>query len=190
MSRTASRLLAVVGVIAVLVGLPVTQARAQISGDWPSYLNNAARTGYNSGERLITPSTARKLTLLWNDSAGSSISTQPIQVGGVVYYVSWDGYGRAVSAATGTQRWSAFRGVDHQHELRSANLGVASTATVATITVRGTATRALFVGGGNGNFYALNASTGRVIWKTPLDTPPNGSCGARRCSTTAASMRG
>jgi polyvinyl alcohol dehydrogenase (cytochrome) len=50
---------------------------------------------------------------------------------------------------------------------------VASTATVGTITVNGTATEAVFVGGGDGNFYALNASTGAVIWQTPLGTPPD-----------------
>ena len=43
---------------------------------------------------------------------------------------------------------------------------------VATIKVNGTATRAVFVGGGDGNFYALNASNGRVIWQTRLGTPP------------------
>ena len=49
---------------------------------------------------------------------------------------------------------------------------MASTAAVGTIKVHGTATRTVFVGGGNGNFYALNASTGREIWKTRLGRPP------------------
>ena len=34
--------------------------------------------------------------------------------------------------------------------------------------MNGIPTRAVFVGGGDGRFYALNASTGRVIWKTQL----------------------
>src|SRR5580700_296527 len=173
MLRAASRLLAAVGVIAVLVGLPVTQARAQITGDWPTYLNNAARTGYNGGERLITPSTARKLTMLWNDSAGSSISTQPIQVNGVIYYGSWDGIEHAVNAASGAQRWAAFLGVTTDMSCEPpTSMGVASTAAVGTIGVNGTATKAVFVGGGDGVFYAINASTGRVIWQTKLGTPP------------------
>ena len=49
---------------------------------------------------------------------------------------------------------------------------MASTAAVGTIKVHGIATRAVFVGGGDGNFYALNASTGRKIWKTRLGRPP------------------
>src|ERR1700729_4080198 len=97
MNRTATRLLAAVGVIVVLVGLPlsgaraqisgaraqisgaraqisgaraqisgaraqISGARAQISGNWSTYLNSGSRTGYNGAERLITPSTAPKLT--------------------------------------------------------------------------------------------------------------------------------
>jgi polyvinyl alcohol dehydrogenase (cytochrome) len=174
MSRTAGRLLATLGIIAILVALPLTGARAQTSRDWPMYLNNAARTGYAGAEKAITRSTAHKLRMLWTDHVDGAISAQPIQVGGVVYYGSWDGYERAVNAATDTHRWSAFVGQTTNTNCDPPTLGVASTATVATITVRGTATRALFVGGGNGNFYALNASNGRVIWKTPLDTQPNG----------------
>jgi acetyl esterase/lipase len=74
MLRTASRLLAAAGAIVVLVGLPLSGAGAQTSRDWPAYLNNGARTGYNSAETLITPSTAPNLTQLWTDSAGGSIS--------------------------------------------------------------------------------------------------------------------
>ena len=90
MHRTAMRLLAAVGVIVVLVGLPVSGAQAQTSGDWSTYLNNGARTGYNGAEWHITPSTAPKLTKQWTDSAGGSISAEPIQVNGTLYYGSND----------------------------------------------------------------------------------------------------
>jgi polyvinyl alcohol dehydrogenase (cytochrome) len=172
MVRAASRLVVAAVVIGVLAGLPITQARAQTSGDWPTYLNNGARTGYDGGEKTITPSTARKLTKLWAHPGGHPISTQPIQVHGVVYYGSWDGYERAINAANGAQRWKAFLGVTTDRSCRPPSVGVASTAVVGTIKVHGIATRAVFVGGGNGTFYALNASTGRQIWKTRLGTPP------------------
>ena len=117
MNRTATRLLAAVGVIVVLVGLPlsgaraqISGARAQISGNWSTYLNNGSRTGYNGAERLITPSTAPKLTKLWTKSTGGSISAEPIQVNGVLYYGSWDGNEYAVVAATGTRLWSRYLG--------------------------------------------------------------------------------
>jgi polyvinyl alcohol dehydrogenase (cytochrome) len=173
MRRTASRLLAAAGTIAVLVGLPLIGAQAQTSGDWPMYLNNAARTGYVGAEKTITPSTAHKLKMLWTDRVDGSISAQPIQVGGVVYYGSWDGYERAVDARSGAQLWAAFIGFTTDTSCEPpTTVGVASTAMIATIKVNGTATRAVFVGGGDGNFYALNASNGRAIWQTRLGTPP------------------
>jgi outer membrane protein assembly factor BamB len=174
MSRTAIRLLAAAGVVVAVAGVTLSEARAQNSANWPTYLNNGARTGYNSAETAITPTTAPKLTQRWADSTnGWSISAEPVQVNGVVYYGAWDGNERAVSATTGTQLWSAFLGQDIDNNCPNpATLGVASTATVQTITVNGTATQVVFVGGGDGNFYALNASTGTVIWKTKLGTPP------------------
>jgi polyvinyl alcohol dehydrogenase (cytochrome) len=182
MNRTAARLLAAVGVIVVLVGLPLSGARAQISGaqaqisgNWSTYLNSGSRTGYNGAERLITPSTAPKLTKLWTKSTGGSISAEPIQVNGVLYYGSWDGNEYAVVAATGTRLWSAHLGQTTDPTcFGPTTIGVASTATVGTITVSGIPTQAVFVGGGDGSFYTLNARTGRVIWKTQLGTPQDG----------------
>ena len=58
MVRAASRLVAAAVVIGVLVGLPITDARAQPSGEWPTYLYNGTRTGYDGGEKIITPATA------------------------------------------------------------------------------------------------------------------------------------
>ena len=173
MVRAASRLVAAAVVIGVLIGLPVTEAQAQPSGNWPTYLYNGNRTGYNGAEKIITSSTARKLTRLWVRTTRRPISSQPILVNGLVYYGSWDGYERAVNAASGARRWAAFLGVNKGRRCAaSTRVGVASTAAVGTIKVHGTATRAVFVGGGDGNFYALNASTGRKIWKTRLGRPP------------------
>ena len=174
MVRATSRLVAAVVIIGALVGLPITAARAQPSGNWPTYLYNGPRTGYDGKEKIITSSTARKLTRLWVHTTGRPISTQPIQVNGVVYYGSWNGYERAVDAARGAQRWAAFLGVTNDRRCGpSTSIGVASTAVVGTIKVHGIATRAVFVGGGDGNFYALNASTGHEIWKTRLGRPPD-----------------
>src|SRR5438045_312204 len=100
MLRAAGRLVAAAGVMVVSAGLPLSAAQAQASGDWPTYLDNGARTGFNSAETVITPSTAPNLTQRWADSAGGAVSAEPIQVNGVVYYGSWDGNERAVDAAT------------------------------------------------------------------------------------------
>jgi outer membrane protein assembly factor BamB len=174
MRRTARLLAAIAGIVVVLAGAPLSAAGAQTSGDWPTYLNNGARAGYNSAETVITPATAPHLTRLWTDTAGGAVSAEPIQVNGVVYYGSWDGHERAVRAATGTKLWSAFLGQTTHPNCNPPTVGVASTATFGTITVKGTATQAVFVAGGNGNVYALKSSTGAVIWKTPIDTKLHG----------------
>jgi outer membrane protein assembly factor BamB len=168
-SRWTLPLLGAAAVAVVLAGLPLSGADAKTSGNWSTYLNGQGRTGYNAAETVITPSTAPKLTKLWADTAGGSISAEPIQVNGVTYYGSWDGYESAVHAATGTALWSTDLKTASDCSLK---VGVASTPTLATITVHGTATQALFVGGGDGIFYALNASTGAVIWQRQFGAPP------------------
>jgi outer membrane protein assembly factor BamB len=173
MRRIAGRLLALAAVVVVVAGLPLSGAGAQNSGDWPTYLNNVARTGFNSAETLITPSTAPNLANLWTDTAGGAVYAEPVQVDGVVYYGSWDGYEHAVDAATGTQLWSAFLGQFNNTKCDPSTMGPSSTPTVGTITVNGTATQAVFLGGGDGNLYALNASTGAVIWKIQLGPKTN-----------------
>jgi polyvinyl alcohol dehydrogenase (cytochrome) len=173
MFKTAMRLIAVVGVMAVAAWLSLSGAGAQTSGRWTTYLANGSRTGFNSAETVITRSTAPNLTGQWTDSTGGAVSAEPIQFNGVAYYGSWDGDERAVDAATGTQLWSASLGQTIDTNCSPPIVGVASTATIGAITVNGTATHAVFVGGGDGNFYALDASTGAVIWKTSLGAPPD-----------------
>jgi outer membrane protein assembly factor BamB len=168
MPKIARRSLVVAGVMVVAAGFPLAGAEAQGLGDWPTYLNNGARTGFNSAETVITPTSAPHLTKLWADSGSGAVSAEPVQVHGVVYYGSWNGHENAVKASTGAKLWSRFLGQFHDTACVPSTVGVASTAAVGTITVNGTATRTVFVGGADANFYALNASTGAVIWKTPL----------------------
>lgn len=159
--------------MALIMGLSVAAgASAATSGDWSTYLGNGSRTGFNSAETLITPSTAPNLKPLWSDSSDSSgsVSAQPVEAGGTAYYGSWDGYERAVNAATGAQLWSTYLGQTTKSTCSPPSVGVASTATVGNITINGVLTQAVFVGGGDHNFYALNAATGAVIWKRALGT--------------------
>lgn len=154
----------------LMAGLLITAgASAATSGDWSTYLNNRSRTAFNKAETLITRSTAPELRPLWTDSSGS-VSAEPVEVNGTVYYGSWDGYERAVDAATGAQLWATYLGKTAKSTCNPPSAGVASTATVGNITLNGVSTTAVFVGGGDHNFYALNATTGAVIWKRALGT--------------------
>jgi outer membrane protein assembly factor BamB len=160
-------------VTVILAGSPPSAANAQTTGDWPAYLNNAGRSGFNSTETTITTSTAPTLTKLWMKNTGATVTTEPVTSGGMVYYGTWDGFEHAAKAATGAPVWSANLGTTSSSRCQPPEAGVGSTAAIHSATINGKTTTADFVGGGDGNFYALNAATGKVIWKTRLGTPPD-----------------
>ncbi len=126
--------------------------------DWPTYLNDVQRDGASTDTTLST-SNASQLTLLWSYKTGGAIAAQPIEVGGVVYLGSWDGYEYALNATTGAVMWKTFLGITTTSvpQCGPEPIGVTSSPTVQNGVV--------YVGGGDAYWYALNASTGAVLWK-------------------------
>ena len=167
------RFAAILAAVALLVaaGESMPTVHASSSGNWPTYLINNARSGFNGAETIINPTTAPKLKLHWTYTASGAISTQPVVVNGLIYWGSWDGDEHATNLS-GTQVWATNLGQTTDSNCTPPTVGVASTATVASVVINGTATLVDLVGGGNGQFYALNASTGAIIWQTPLGSPP------------------
>ena len=150
--------------------LPWQQAAYGASGDWSTYLNNNGRQGFNGVETTINPSSAPHLKLHWTDAGGGAIFSQPVESNGRIYWGSFDGYEHATNL-NGIQVWQQFLGQTLPNCNSRVPLGVVSTATVASVSINGKLTSVVFVGGGNANFYALNASSGAVICKTVLGTP-------------------
>jgi polyvinyl alcohol dehydrogenase (cytochrome) len=142
------------------------------SGSWPTYMGGNSRTGFNQAETTINPQTAPNLKVHWKHLAGGKVTSQPIVANGLVYWGSWDGLEHATDPATGNDVWTANLG---QTVITCSGVvqGALSTATVSTISLGGIRTPVLFVGGGDVQFYALNANTGAVIWQTPLGTQPD-----------------
>jgi polyvinyl alcohol dehydrogenase (cytochrome) len=100
-----------------------------------------------------------------------SITTQPVEANGLIYWGSWDGNEHATNL-NGTQVWQ--KGIGYTFDSQCNNtVGVASTATFKTVSINGTSTPVLFVGGGNATFYALNANTGATLWSTSLGSSPD-----------------
>ena len=175
----------VVIVAAIVVPLSGTlvrthaQAPTSAPGDWPTYLYGYARSGFNSAETIINLTSAPNLKLkqtaktsgcLGSPSGPPSISTQPVVVQALqrIFWGSWDGCEHATDLS-GHEVWATYLGQTSNPQCSfPSTLGVASTATVATETIGGTSMPVLFVGGGDANFYALNPSTGAVIWKRSL----------------------
>src|SRR5258708_3802535 len=150
--------------------LPRQYAAATTSGDWTMYLYGYGRSDFNSAETIINPSSAPHLKLHWSSKAGKSITTQPVAANGMIYWGSWDGFEHATKL-DGTQVWQQNLGQTVDSSCHPSTAGVASTATVASVLIGGTLTPVVFVGGGNATFYALNALTGAIIWKSGLVSP-------------------
>ncbi len=147
--------------------LPITSD----NDDWPTFLQGDGRSGYNGAETRITPRTASSLAAYWSYHASGGITAQPVVSKGVIYWGSWDGYEHATTL-DGKQLWTAYLGVTRNVNCGYTVLGVASTATIAEVTISGKSTSVVFVAGGNGYFYALNALSGKVIWSTLLGEIP------------------
>ena len=155
-------------VVAVAVGLTlVTGTAFAASGDWSTFGAANSRSGFNSAETVITPSTASHLHLAWTAPASQNVTpnwvtSQAVVSGGLVYSGSWDGYERAINASGGLV-WQTYLGRRAATCSSYWTVGVASTAAVVNSVV--------YVGGGDGQLYALNAATGSVLWQTPLGGP-------------------
>jgi PQQ-like domain len=135
--------------------------------DWTTYAYDIGHSGYNALETILNASTASHLKLQWSISEGRIVSTQASVANGLIYWGSWDGIEHA-SKLDGSPAWTANLGTAPSN--CGGSNGVASTATIATVSINGTPTSVDFVGSANDQFFALNALTGATIWQTSLGT--------------------
>lgn len=158
--------------IAVFASIPKPAVRAA-TADWPTYLGNNGRTGFNAAETILNQNTAPGMKLHWSRKISSSkISAQPVEVNGVLYWGSWDGVEHATNPSNGVDIWATTLG-PRTPDCRNQSHGVLSSATVASMLIGGVLTPVVFVGGNDVQIYALNANNGTIIWHTPLGTAPN-----------------
>ena len=151
---------------------PAMMHTASNSGVWSTYLFNTAHTGFNQSETTITASTAGSLKYHWSSTTRGGVSSQPEEANGNVYWGSWDGYEHAASL-NGAVIWATNLGQTSDSSCNPQTAGVAGAATIASFTINNVMTPMVFVGGGNANFYALNANSGAVIWHTVLGSSPS-----------------
>jgi hypothetical protein len=159
-------------------------------GDWPTYAYSLGRTGFNGPEPTFMPQSAPNITPAWQYPAKGSpttmggVSSQPVvsSLTGQtqVFWGAWDGYEYSAEVgelAPGKLLWRS------QYSLGTTTVptcpglsstgGVGSTAAVADVLINQVETPVLFVGGGNGFFYGLDATNGDQIWAAQL-YPSNG----------------
>ncbi len=137
--------------------------------DWSSYQYTGTRSGFNDTDTIINPSSATHLKLHWTYTAAGPISVQPVEANSMIYWGSWHEGLEYASDLKGNIVWSTALGATSDQKCYPAHVGIASTATAATLNGQSL----LFVGGGNATVYELNAGTGAILWQTRLGSSPS-----------------
>ena len=109
--------------------------------DWPTYRADNARTATT---QVVVPDS---VGLLWTFTPETAFEATPsVAAGGLIFLGGSDGIVRALDAADGKVRWTAYTGGAVQYPPSVAD------------------GRAL-VGSGDGYAYAFEAATGRLLWR-------------------------
>ena len=139
--------------------------------DWPQFLFDNAHSSNNGLATAITPSNASTLVEDWSfidpqptieGQPIASFYSTPTVFKGVVYIGSNTGNFYALDEATGAVLWHQLLGYTLALTCGSGQ-GVTTTATLATDPVSGALT--VYVGGGDGYLYALDAATGNIVFR-------------------------
>jgi outer membrane protein assembly factor BamB len=137
--------------------LPPYVAAPTSPDDWPSYLHDLQHTA-DSADTTFTPANVSGLVKLWSFQAKDAVATSATVVANTVYVGSWDGYEYALNASTGALKWKTFLGTrPAPPDCFPPTIGISSSAAFQN--------GVLYVGGGDAYWYALDAKTGKVLWK-------------------------
>ncbi len=170
----------ILGVLLILAGFLFlrqqmsTRVLAASSNETPTYLGDNARDGFNSNETQLNVQTAPTLQKLWQYpqiQGIGPIDVEPTLVNNTLYWGSWNGYEHATDL-NGNLLWQTKVGYS-LGKCNPTKAGPSGTAVVTNATINGVSKSVVFLPGGDTNFYALDAATGAVLWKTSLGTPPD-----------------
>jgi outer membrane protein assembly factor BamB len=165
MNARGARQIAIVGLL-ISVIFVAAQAPAE---DWPKFLHDLNNSAH-SGETGISSFNVETLKTKWTFSSGYEFSASPaiatINGTSMVFLGAWNGNFYALNAVTGKKIWSFT--VDLVPPCRTNSCRIASSAAVDT------ANNLVFFGAENAYLYALNATTGALVWKQQLGDPHKG----------------
>jgi outer membrane protein assembly factor BamB len=106
----------------------------------------------------------------WRYATAGPVASTPAVTGGLVYFMSYDGKFYAVEAQSGKLRWKFTTGGERRFEAKNLHGFLPKNQTIADpfdmfLSSPVVAEGAVFFGCGDGNLYALDASTGALRWK-------------------------
>lgn len=138
-------------------------------GDWPTYGHDAQHSFH--GRTSLTVATAPTLRRAWYFPTGDAVTATPTVAAGTVYVGSWDGWFYAVALGAGSLRWKFH--LDAQPAVspqpgktpRDVTSDGGLVTSSAWYEPASGGRPALVVFGGGSTLYALDARTGRLVWK-------------------------
>jgi polyvinyl alcohol dehydrogenase (cytochrome) len=139
------------------------------AADWPTYGHDPQHTFH--GRTTITRANVGTLRQAWSFPTGDAVTATPTVVAGTVYVGSWDGYFYAIALRTGKLRWRFH--LDPQPAVSpqpgQTPRDITSDGGLVTSSAwfePGSGTRPdLVLFGGGFTLYALDAHSGRLVWK-------------------------
>ncbi|GAC1627141.1 MAG: PQQ-binding-like beta-propeller repeat protein [Ktedonobacteraceae bacterium] len=167
------------GVLGAFVLMQHAPAQVQAVGNttnWTMFQGHLGHDGFNGAETVLTPKTVPQMKAHWTHRAGGTISSQVVEANGLLYWGSWDGLEHATHATDGSDVWATNVGTTTPPPARTCNppsAGPSGAAAIVPVPINGVMTSVAFVSGGNAVLYALEASTGKVLWSTRLGSSPD-----------------
>jgi len=128
---------------------------------WNGWGNDNSNTRFQSAQVAgLTAEQIPRLKLKWafGFPAGVTANAQPTIASGRVFVGSDNGFIYSLDAATGCVYWSFENGAIVRNSLA-----------IGPVSGQGNARYAVFFGDGRANVFAVDAQTGRQLWKTKVD---------------------
>jgi outer membrane protein assembly factor BamB len=142
------------------------------TSDWPQYLHGPQHSSVSLASAFTVTNSAQTHQV-WHFMPGAvagkpapKLDASPTVVGGKLFIGSEAGVFYALNASTGRLVWK--RSLDTQAHLTCSASGISATAAVVKDPVSGSL--AVYAAGAR-DLYALNASTGALVWKTMIGPP-------------------
>lgn len=148
----------------------------QQTSSWPTYVYNTGHSGDNTAETTLNAGNIGHVRIKWASHGDQGMSMQPVEANNTIYWGTWDGYMHATTTS-GIQLWNTAIGQTVASNCVPPTAAIGGTAIIGNVG----STPAVFVGGGgnagggdgHADYYALDANTGKVLWKTALGSAPD-----------------
>lgn len=156
------------------------------SREWETFRHDVLRTAHQANKSALSdPAQVPTLKVLWQwrlpavtaSNQRRGFRSSPVVDDGRVYIGGGDGRLYAFNAVTGAPLWQypavGQQPLTSQFTCNPSSFGIASSPAIARIgntkaVIFGAPDRSVGSGLGEGRLFALNASTGAVIWKSPV----------------------